>query len=50
MCFVCPKFLEINNDIFEGVVVNLQMGVNLVEIKKYLINETMAVSNRKIKR
>ena len=44
------KMLEIINGNFEGAVMNLQMDLNLIEIKMQLINETMAVSNRKIKR
>ena len=51
--FLCDNGLRherVNNSSFECAVMNLQIGLNLIEIIKYLINETMAVSNRKIKR
>ena len=34
---------RVNNSGFECAVKNLQIGLNLIEIIKYLINETMAV-------
>ena len=47
--FLCDNGLRherVNNSSFECAVMNLQIGLNLIEIIKYLINKTMAVSNR----
>ena len=38
--FCMAKILETNQDSFEGVVKNLQMGVNVIETEKHLINES----------